>query len=118
MVTYQYVVQATTDETHAMESGAVIHSEAPRDQYGCCPEHKEGKEQSAMTSPIKTATYYVEAFQEGEWWVARVAGLGANHTQARTFDEVGDMARDLIALASDTEETQVGEMVITENDWR
>lgn len=62
--------------------------------------------------------FRVEAFHEGEWWVARVAGLDANYTQARTLEEVRDMARDLIALALDTDETEVGEIVVTENDWR
>jgi len=50
--------------------------------------------------------------------VARVAGLDANYTQARTLEEVRDMARDLIALALDIDETEVGEIVVTENDWR
>ena len=62
------------------------------------------------------ATYYVETFQEGDWWVTRVAGLDANYTQARTFEEVQDMARDLIAIALDVDE--VGEILVTENDWR
>ena len=39
-----------------------------------------------MTSPTATTTYRVETYQEGDWWVARVAGLDANYTQARTFE--------------------------------
>ena len=49
-----------------------------------------------MTSPTTTTAYRVETFQEGEWWVARVAWLDANYTQARTLEEVREMARDLI----------------------
>lgn len=71
-----------------------------------------------MTSAITTTTYRVEAFHEGEWWVARVAGLDANYTQARTFEEVHEMARGLIALALDIDEGEVGEIVVPENDWR
>ncbi len=71
-----------------------------------------------MTSPTTTTTYRVETFQEGEWWVARVAGLDANYTQARTFEEVRDMARDLIGLALDVDEAKVAQIVVTENDWR
>ena len=71
-----------------------------------------------MTSVTTTTTYCVETFQEGERWVARVAGLDANYTQARTFEEVREMARDLIALALDIDEAKVGQIVVTENDWR
>jgi len=71
-----------------------------------------------MTSATTTTTFRVEAFQEGEWWVARVAGLDANYTQARTFEGVREMARDLIALALDIDEAEVGEIVVTEHDWR
>ena len=71
-----------------------------------------------MTSATTTTTYRVETFQEGEWWVTRVAGLDANYTQARTFEEVREMARDLIALALDIDEAEVGHIVVTENDWR
>ena len=71
-----------------------------------------------MTSATTTTTYHVETFQEGEWWVARVAGLDANYTQARTFDEVREMARDLVALALDIDEAEVGEILVTKNDWR
>lgn len=71
-----------------------------------------------MTTATTAATYHVETFQEGEWWVARVAGLDANYTQARTFEEVHEMARDLISLALDIDEDEVGEIVVTENDWR
>ena len=71
-----------------------------------------------MTSATTTTTYRVETFQEGEWWVARVAGLDANYTQARTFDEVREMARDLVALALDIDEAEVGEILVTKNDWR
>ena len=71
-----------------------------------------------MTSVTTTTTYRVETFQEGEWWVARVAGLDANYTQARTFEEVREMARDLIALALDIDEVEVGEILVTKNDWR
>ena len=50
--------------------------------------------------------------------MARVAGMDANYTQARTFEEVRKMARDLIALALDIDEAEVGETLVTENDWR
>ena len=70
------------------------------------------------TTTVPTTTYRIETFQEGEWWVARVAGLDANYTQARTFDEVPEMARDLIALALDIDEAEVGEILVTEHDWR
>lgn len=70
------------------------------------------------TTTVPATTYRVEAFQEGEWWVARVAGLDANYTQARTFDEVPEMARDLISLALDIDEAEVGEILVTEHDWR
>ena len=45
------------------------------------------------------------------------SGLDANYTQARTFEEVREMARDLIALALDIDEAEVGEILVTENDW-
>ena len=64
------------------------------------------------------AAHRVETFQEGDWWVVRVAGLDANYTQARTFEEVEATARDLIALVLDVDESEVGRMVVTENDWR
>ena len=71
-----------------------------------------------MTSVATTTTYRVETFQDGDWWVARVAGLDANYTQARTLEEVRETARDLIALALDIDETEVGPIEVTENDWR
>ncbi|MCY4623080.1 MAG: hypothetical protein OXD34_14850 [bacterium] len=71
-----------------------------------------------MTSATTTSTYHVETFQEGEWWVARVAGLDANYTQARTLEEVPEMARDLIALALDIDEASVGQIEVTKHDWR
>lgn len=71
-----------------------------------------------MISATTTTTYRVETFQDGEWWVARVAGLDANYTEARTFEEVREMARDLIALALDIDEAEVGRIVVTDNDWR
>ena len=71
-----------------------------------------------MTSPTTTTTHRVETFQEVDRWVARVAGLDANCTQARTLEEVREMARDLIALALDIDEAEVGQIVVTENDWR
>ena len=80
--------------------------------------NEEGKDHSALTSLTPTTTYRVKTFQEGDWWVAWVAGLDANYTQARTFEEVRDMARDLIALALDIDEAEVGQIVVTENDWR
>lgn len=67
-----------------------------------------------MTSTATTITYRVEAFKEGDWWVGKVAGLDANYTQARTFDEVEEMARDLIALVLDIDEADVGPIVVTE----
>ena len=71
-----------------------------------------------MTASTTTTTYHVETFQEGEWRLARVAGLDANYTQARTFEGVREMARDLIALALDIDEVEVGEILVTKNDWR
>ncbi|MCY3539277.1 MAG: hypothetical protein OXH10_05450 [bacterium] len=71
-----------------------------------------------MTVKTKSAPHHVETYQEGKWWVARVVGLDANYTQARTFEEVGDMARDLIALALDIDEDEVGEVLVTKHDWR
>ena len=71
-----------------------------------------------MTSATTTTTYRVETFQEGERWVARVAGLNANYTQARTFEEVRETARDLIALALDIDQAEVREILVTENDRR
>ena len=71
-----------------------------------------------MTSAAATTTYRVETFQDGDWWVARVAGLDANYTQARTLEEVREMARDLIALALDIDEADVGPIEVTQNDWR
>ena len=67
-----------------------------------------------MTSAAITITYRVDAFKEGDWWVGEVAGLDANYTQARTFDEVEEMARDLIALVLDIDEADVGPIVVTE----
>ena len=71
-----------------------------------------------MTSVAATTTYLVETFQDGDWWVARVPGLDANYTQARTLEEVREMARDLIALALDIDEAEVGPIEVTEHDWR
>ena len=71
-----------------------------------------------MTTVTAGTTYHVEAFQEGEWWVARVAGLDANYTQARTLDEVEEMARDLIALVLDIDEADIGTITVTARDWR
>lgn len=71
-----------------------------------------------MTSAVTPTTHRVETFQDGDWWLVRVAGLDANYTQARTFDEVEEMARDLIALVLDIDESGVGPILITENDWR
>ena len=71
-----------------------------------------------MTSAVTLTTHRVETFQDGDWWVVRVAGLDANYTQARTFEEVEEMARDLIALALDIDEADVGLIEVTENDWR
>ena len=71
-----------------------------------------------MTSATTATTHHVETSDEGDWWVARVAGMDANYTQARTFEEVRKMARDLIALALDIDEAEVGETLVTENDWR
>ena len=79
---------------------------------------EEGQDHSALTSLTPTTTYRVETFQEGEWWVARVDGLDANYTQARTFEEVREMARDLIPRALDIDEAEVGEILVSENDWR
>lgn len=71
-----------------------------------------------MTSGTKSTTYRVETLQDGDWWVARVAGLDANYTQARTLEEVPEMARDLIALALDIDDAEVGPIEVTQNDWR
>ena len=71
-----------------------------------------------MTSGTKSTTYPVETLQDGDWWVARVAGLDANYTQARTLEEVREMARDLIALALDIDEAEVGPIEVTENYLR
>ena len=71
-----------------------------------------------MTSATTATTHHVETSDEGDWWVARVAGLDANYAQAATFDEMWGMARDLIALAFDIDEAEVGEIVVTVNDWR
>ena len=38
--------------------------------------------------------------------MARVAGLDANYTQATTFEEAREMARDLIALALDIDQAE------------
>ena len=71
-----------------------------------------------MTSVAPVATHRVETFQEGDWWEVRVVGLDANYTQARTFDEVGEMARDLIALVLNVDQTEVGLIEVIENRWR
>lgn len=71
-----------------------------------------------MTSAVKLTAHEVETYREGDWWVVRVPGLDANYTQARTLEEVEEMARDLIALVLDIDQAEVGEIIITENDWR
>lgn len=71
-----------------------------------------------MTSVATTITYRVETFQEGDRWVARVPGLDANHTQARTLEEVEGMARDLIAVVLDVDEADVGTIQVVSRDWR
>lgn len=71
-----------------------------------------------MKSAVTLTTHEVETYREGDWWVVRVPGLDANYTQARTLEEVEEMARDLISLALDINKTEVGELVITERDWR
>ena len=71
-----------------------------------------------MTSAVTLTAHEVETYREGDWWLVRVPGLDANYTQARTLEEVEEMARDLIALTLDIDETEVGEIVITKRDWR
>ncbi len=71
-----------------------------------------------MTSVATTVNCRVETFQEGDWWVARVVGLDANHTQAGTFEEVEGMARNLIALVLDIDEAAVGTIHVMERDRR
>ena len=71
-----------------------------------------------MTTMAATTTFPVETYREGGWWVARVAGLDANYTQARTFEEVEDTTRDLIAMALGIDEAEVGPIEVTERDWR
>ena len=71
-----------------------------------------------MTCVAPTTTYRVETFQEGDRRVARVLGLDANYTQARTFEEVEGMARDLIALVLDIDEADVGTIQVRERDRR
>jgi hypothetical protein len=38
--------------------------------------------------------------------------------KVRTLEEVREMARDLITLALDVDEAEVGPIEVTENDWR
>ena len=71
-----------------------------------------------MTFDPASTTHEVDTYRKGGWWVVRVPGLDANYTQARTLEEVEEMARDLIALALDINKAEVGELVITERDWR
>ena len=70
-----------------------------------------------MTFPAASTAHQVETYREGDWWVIRVPDLDANYTQARKPEEVEEIARDLIALALDIEEAEVGELVITKRDW-
>ena len=71
------------------------------------------EEDSADGFSRHTTTDHVEAFQEGDWWLVRVVGLEANHTQAGTLEGVEGMARSLIALVLDVEEAEVGQIVVT-----
>lgn len=50
--------------------------------------------------------------------MARIARLDANYSQAWTFQEVRETARDLIALTLDIDQAEVGQVLVTNNDWR
>ena len=42
-------------------------------------------------------------------------GLDDNHTQARTLEDVREMARDLVALVLEIDEADVGQIEVPEN---
>lgn len=82
------------------------------------PRGRHPKRGYAMISAVPVATYRVETFQEGDWWLVEVVGLDVKHTQARTLEDVREMARDLVALVPEIDEADVGPIEATENDWR
>ena len=71
-----------------------------------------------MTTLSTTDAYRAEAFHTADgWWAVRVVGLKFGFTQARRFDEVEESARDLIACSLDVDQTEVGEIVVSETVW-
>lgn len=71
-----------------------------------------------MTTLGATDIYHVEAFGTDDgWWAVKVVGLKFGYSQAAHFDEVEDVARDLIACSLDIEETEVGTIVVNETVW-
>lgn len=61
---------------------------------------------------VKKPKYLIEAWQEDEWWLAKVVGVAGGSdisplthmTQASTYDTIEDMARDLVATVLDADE--------------
>lgn len=51
----------------------------------------------------EASSYTAVCRRFGDWWGVSVPGLPGVHTQARTLDEVADMARDAIALMLDVD---------------
>ena len=71
-----------------------------------------------MTTLGATDIYRVEAFDTDDgWWAVKVVGLKFGYTQAANFDEVEEVARDLIACSLDIDETDVGTIVVNETVW-
>ena len=71
-----------------------------------------------MTTLGATGTHHAEAFATSDgWWAIKVVGMKFGYTQAAHREDVEEVARDLIAGALDVDETEVGEVVVSERVW-
>jgi hypothetical protein len=62
------------------------------------------------------STYHVTASRDEDWWGLVVGGPGLKrtyHTQVKRLDHAEAMARDLIALMLEIDESEVGDIEIT-----
>jgi hypothetical protein len=56
-----------------------------------------------MVAVMRTYRVEVERGRTGRWWLLDVPEVPAAHSQARRLDQAEDVARDLIALMTDTD---------------
>lgn len=56
-----------------------------------------------MVAVMRTYRVEIERGRTGRWWLIDVPEVPAAHSQARRLDQAEDVARDLIALMTDTD---------------